>query len=141
MLRWSEEQLREHHAKRQGRAAAMAEAKDHQADQPRPKYRNKRCEIQGEKFDSKAEASRFIALKRMEEAGIIKDLRRQVSFEVVPACGKERPVRYVADFTFHQDGKLIVEDVKSRATKTREYIIKRKLMLFVHGIKVSEFIK
>lgn len=134
MLRWSEEQLREHHAKRQGRAAAMAEAKAHQADMPRSKHRNKRCEISGEKFDSKAEGARFVQLRRMQEAGIISNLRRQVSFELAPAVkipGKGRmspPLRYFADFTYEQDGKTIIEDVKGQEKVTEGYRIKRHLM-------------
>jgi hypothetical protein len=45
----------------------------------------------------------------------------------------------VADFTYMRDGKLLVEDVKSEATrKNRTYIQKRKQMLDKHGITVKE---
>lgn len=141
MLRWSEDQLREHHAKRQGRAEVKAEAKAHQADKPRAKYRNKKTEIGVVKFDSKAEAYRFVALKRMEEAGLIANLRRQVSFELAPAVkipGKGRmspPLRYFADFVYEQDGKQIIEDVKGCLTDI--YKVKRHLMA-VAGYHIVE---
>lgn len=77
----------------------------------------------------------------MERAGLIQDLKRQVQFELIPSQkedGKvvERPVVYKADFTYYQDGKYIVEDAKGY--RTPEYKIKRKLMLYVHGIRVKE---
>ncbi len=146
MLRWSEEQLCEHHAKRQGRAEAMAEAKAHVADAPRAKYRNKKTEIGGEKFDSKAEGGRFVALRRMQEAGLIINLRRQVSFELAPAVkipGKGRmspPLRYFADFVYEQDGKQIIEDVKGQEKVTEGYRIKRHLMA-VMGYQIIEIRK
>lgn len=75
-------------------------------------------------------------LKHMERSGKISELRRQVSFEVVPAQKGERPVRYIADFVYNHDGQTVVEDVKG--FRTREYVIKRKLMLWVHGIEIKE---
>ena len=81
----------------------------------------------------------------LEKTGYITKLERQVKFELIPSqkikiSGKnktvERPVTYIADFVYFEDGKKVVEDTKG--LKTREYIIKRKLMLFVHGIKIHE---
>ena len=75
-------------------------------------------------------------------AGGITDLRRQVPFTLIPsqkgADGKviEYPVKYIADFVYTENGKTVVEDVKGY--KTPEYIIKRKLMLQVHGIRIKE---
>ena len=134
MLRWTDEQLAEYQGRRK---ATEAEAP------ARPKYRNKKTEIGGVKFDSKAEASRFVALKRMEEAGLISNLKRQVSFELAPAVkihGKRRmspPLRYFADFTYEQDGKTIIEDVKGQDKVTEGYRIKRHL-LAVAGIHIVE---
>lgn len=134
MLRWTDEQLAECQG---GRKATEAEAP------ARPKYRNKKTEIGGVKFDSKAEASRFVELKRMEEAGLISNLKRQVSFELAPAVkihGKRRmspPLRYFADFTYEQDGKTIIEDVKGQDKVTDGYRIKRHL-LAVAGIHIVE---
>lgn len=93
-------------------------------------------------FDSKAEAKRFLVLQSMESDGLITDLQRQVKFELIPSQrinGKvvERAVSYIADFTYRtSDGLFVVEDVKG--FRPKEYIIKRKLMLWVHGIKVRE---
>ena len=79
----------------------------------------------------------------MQKAGIISDLRRQVPFELIPSQrrdGKviERACIYKADFAYKQDGEEVVEDVKSPATKTPQYIIKRKLMLWQFGIVIHE---
>lgn len=102
------------------------------------KYGNHRVQIDGHTFDSKREAKRYAQLRDLLRAGLISDLELQVSFPLLPSMGGERPVKYVADFTYTQDGRFVVEDVKSPGTKTREYVIKRKLMLFIHKIKVSE---
>ena len=77
--------------------------------------------------------------------GTIQDLKRQVRFTVLPAQydekGRliEKEVTYVADFTYIKNGKLVVEDVKG--FKTPEYILKRKMMLYVNGIRVMEITK
>lgn len=92
-------------------------------------------------FDSKKERDRFRELSLLEKAGKITDLKRQVKFGLLPSqCigGKvvERPVSYIADFVYKQDGQKIVEDAKGM--KTRDYIIKRKLMLWIHGVQIKE---
>lgn len=111
----------------------------------RAKFLNINVEIDGQKFDSRKEAYRYEELRLMERAGAISDLRRQVSFELIPAqyvAGKcaERAVKYIADFVYVDTltGKTVVEDVKSKATKTPEYIIKRKLVLYRFGIVINE---
>ena len=105
------------------------------------KYGNKKVEVNGIQFDSKREARRYLDLKAMEMAGQIHDLKRQVPFELIPSQridGKvvERSCDYVADFVYYKDGDFVVEDTKGM--KTRDYIIKRKLMLHVHGIRIKE---
>jgi ABC-type dipeptide/oligopeptide/nickel transport system ATPase subunit len=85
------------------------------------------------------EANRWCELKMLEKAGLIQDLQRQVKFELIPKQDGERAVHYVADFVYVEDGKKIVEDVKSAATKkNKEYVIKRKLLLWRHGIRIKE---
>lgn len=96
------------------------------------KYRNKPTNG----YASQREAKRAADLKLLEKAGHISELKEQVTFEVIPKCGKERAVKYIADFTYRQDGQLVVEDSKGRRTK--EYVIKRKLMLWRHGITIKE---
>ena len=95
----------------------------------------------GIKHDSRKEANRWCELKLLERAGKITDLQRQVKFELIPKQDGERACTYVADFVYHDvdANKMVVEDVKSEATKKKEsYIIKRKLMLYIHGIKIRE---
>jgi hypothetical protein len=105
------------------------------------KYHSKKTEVDGIKFDSKKEAERYYELRLLEIAGAISDLKMQVKFELIPSQrinGKsvERPCTYVADFVYKENGKTIVEDTKG--FRTKDYIIKRKLMLWVHGIRVRE---
>jgi len=97
------------------------------------------------KFDSRKEARRYDELRLLERAHQISDLQRQVKFVLIPAQrdpkGKliERQCYYVADFTYKDSsGRLVVEDTKSEATRTPVYVVKRKLMLWVHGIRVRE---
>jgi hypothetical protein len=111
-----------------------------------PKYRNQKQKTKQGTFDSKKEHSRYGELKILEEAGIISALQTQVWFEVVPRqidekTGKvtERASRYIADFVYMQDGKMVVEDTKSPITRMEPaYVLKRKLMLLVHGVKIVE---
>ena len=105
-----------------------------------PKYRNRKARRGELTFDSKAEARRYDELRLMLRAGEISDLQRQVAFELIPAqkAGErnERACKYVADFVYTRNGEVIVEDVKGH--RTPEYIIKRKLMLWRHGIAIQE---
>lgn len=108
------------------------------------KYKNRKVTVDGETFDSMREYNRWCELKLLERAGEITGLERQVKFELLPkqeANGKtvEREVTYVADFTYMENGEQIVEDVKASANyQTDVYRIKRKLMLFIHGIRIRE---
>lgn len=105
------------------------------------KYHSKKITVGGMTFDSKKEAVRYQELYFMQRAGKISDLQTQVKFELLPSQridGKvvERPVAYVADFVYMQDGKKVVEDTKG--FRTKDYILKRKMMLYFHGIKIKE---
>ena len=110
----------------------------------RSKYGAQKTEYDGIVFDSKHEAMRWRELALLQRAGEITDLQRQVKYILVPAqkdeSGKiaERAVSYVADFVYRnaRSGEIVVEDAKGM--HTREYIIKRKLMRYVHGIKIME---
>ena len=102
----------------------------------------------GIEFQSKKEANRWAELQLLERGGAIFDLCRQVKFELLPTqkdlkTGKviERPVHYIADFMYKQklpDGgiRTVVEDTKG--FKTADYVIKRKMMLYLKGIQVIE---
>jgi hypothetical protein len=100
------------------------------------KYNAKKTYVDGIAFDSKKEAKRYQELKLLERGGVISDLDCQVKFELIPKQEGERPCYYVADFVYTENGKKVVEDVKG--FRTDVYKLKRKLMLWVHGIRVVE---
>lgn len=116
------------------------------------KYHAKKVQAGGQVFDSQKEYRRWLELSLLQKAGTISDLQRQVKFVLIPAQrepdtvgarggkikGKllEREVAYYADFVYTQDGKQVVEDTKG--LRTTEYIIKRKLLLWTHGIRIKE---
>lgn len=109
------------------------------------KYGNRKTILDGITFDSAKEAQRWQELKLLERAGKITGLQRQAGFVLIPKQerdGKvvERAVVYKADFTYRDEetGQDVVEDVKSKATKTRDYIIKRKLLLWEYGLMIKE---
>lgn len=126
------------------------------------KYKNKKYIIDGIEFDSHKEASRYTELKLLEKAGKIKDLELQKAYELLPAQYEEtdeiytkgahkgehkkvlleRACNYVADFYYIDcaTGKAIVEDVKGyrEGGAYAVFTIKRKLMLYMHGIKIKE---
>lgn len=132
----------------------MAWSYNPRVKQKKSKYGANKTEIDGIVFDSRKEARRYADLKLMERAGMIKDLSLQVKFELIPiqrepdTIGKrggvikgkmiERPVYYVADFvyTITATGEKVVEDTKG--FRTKEYIIKRKLMLYKYGLRIRE---
>jgi len=108
------------------------------------KYKNRKVETPDGTFDSVKEYSRWQELKLLQRAGEIYDLQRQVPFVLIPTQkddrGKviEREVRYIADFTYREKcgNRLVVEDTKGM--KTKEYILKRKMMLYRLGIRIQE---
>jgi hypothetical protein len=106
------------------------------------KYRNEKTTLDGRKFDSVKEANRYAELKLKERLGVIANLRMQVPYVLIPNIrnkdGKllEKAVIYKADFVYEENGKTVVEDVKG--VRTKEYKIKRKLMLYIHKIKIKE---
>mgnify|MGYP000757587532 FL=1 len=120
------------------------------------KYHSTKIEYDGMVFDSKKELRRFKELSLLEKAGEIQDLKRQVKFEVLPAQREpeyitangrvrlgnvlERKVVYIADFVYTKDGETVVEDVKGYKSGVAYnlFVIKRKLMLYRHNIRVLE---
>lgn len=118
------------------------------------KYGNHKVTVDGETFDSKREANRWLELKMLEKAGAISHLRRQHKFELIPAQyeediigprgghkkGKllEKECSYIADFTYWDEakGEFVVEDTKG--FRTADYVIKRKLMLWLKELKIVE---
>lgn len=118
------------------------------------KYHAVKITFNDETFDSKRELGRYTELLKLQDKGIIKDLARQVKYVLIPTQrepgtigprggirqGKllENECSYVADFVYQivETGQIVVEDTKG--VRTKDYIIKRKLMLFVYGIQIKE---
>lgn len=118
------------------------------------KYHNGKVETPEGRFDSQREYMRWCVLKRLQEDGVITDLERQKKFVLIPAQrepdsrgkrggikkGKiiERECTYIADFAYYDKkaDKYVVEDAKG--FRTKDYIIKRKLMLWVHNVRIYE---
>lgn len=99
------------------------------------KYHAQKTVVGGNTYDSKKEANRAMQLQYMEKAGLIRDLQEQVRFilqeEYVNNEGKKvRPISYVADFTYTQNGQKVIEDTKSPATRTQVYLLKKKIVMY-----------
>ena len=112
------------------------------------KYNARKTAVDGQMFDSQKEANRYAELKLMQRAGLIKDLRLQQKFCLIPTIEgarggiRQRATYYIADFVYWEKRgdcwTRVVEDVKSPATKTSTYKLKKKLMLWRHGIEIRE---
>lgn len=127
------------------------------------KYKNKKVCVNGLEFDSKKESNHFIKLLEKQRNGEISNLETQVKYILIPSqyetferFGKkgqklkdgkrivEREIAYIADFRYidNTTGKIVVEDVKGYKNKKAGayamFIAKRKLMLYVHGIRIKE---
>lgn len=119
------------------------------------KYHNRKITVDGITFDSRREYNRYRELKLLERAGIIQGLELQKKYVLIPAQYEtferygvkgqrlkdgrkciEKECAYIADFVYTENGETVVEDTKGMRTK--EYIIKRKLMLHIHNIKIKE---
>ena len=143
-LRMTHAELVDLKARIAGRAS-LVHMRDNPAERTKrnQKYGNSKVEDAGRTFDSKAEHKRWQYLAMLERAGEIRNLRCQVPFELIPAQvapsgKKERPTVYLADFVYQdaKTGAQVVEDVKGAVTP--EFRLKRKLMLWRHGIEVKE---
>ena len=121
------------------------------------KYNAQKCVVDGITFDSRKEANRYCELKLLERGHVITDLRLQVEFILIPnqyrteeRYGKngrrlkdkqillERKCCYIADFVYvdNRTGETVVEDAKG--IRVEPYQVKKKLMLWVHGIQIKE---
>lgn len=107
---------------------------------PKVKYHNKKCEYKGLKFDSLKERNHYIVLEQLEKTNQIKDLKRQVKYELQPSFklnGKTiRAINYIADFTYLKDGVLVIVDTKG--FRTKDYLLKKKLFQYKYGMDIVE---
>ena len=88
------------------------------------------------KYASKYEAEIASKLWALHRGGKITELREQVPFILVPGDGKIRPIKYIADFVYLQDGHRHIVDAKG--CKTPVYRLKRKLAALLLGITIEE---
>lgn len=109
------------------------------------KYKSTKVESCGIKFDSKKEYMRWCDLLQMQLDGLIADLKTQVGFVLADSVKfaaepRAKPaLKYIADFTYVKNGVFVVEDVKSKMTRSLPaYRIKKHLMMTIHGIEISE---
>lgn len=121
------------------------------------KYGSRKVTVDGVTYDSVKEYRRFKELSLLERSGTIQNLQRQVKYVLIPAqreycneiytkgrkkgCFKpgkllEKECSYIADFAYIQNGEIVAEDTKG--FRTKDYIVKRKLMLWIHGIRIKE---
>ena len=125
------------------------------------KYGNRRFFKDGENWDSAKEYNRYQELLLLQRAGQISCLARQVEYELIPQQVETTPryhkrtgerikdhvkvleesCKYIADFVYvDENGEIVVEDVKGyrKGEAYRVFVIKRKLMLYVHGVRIRE---
>ena len=130
------------------------------------KLNNKTITIDGIEFQSIKEGNRYCELKLLQRAGKISNLELQKKYELIPAqyetveTGEyykvgakkgqpktkqvciEQSVCYIADFVYQENGQTVVEDVKGfrdpASATYAKFVLKRKLMLYIHKIKVKE---
>lgn len=120
------------------------------------KYKNKKIEIDGIKFDSTKEGKRYLVLKQALYDGKIQDLKLQVKYELIPSIKEEYvehlktkdrvktrtlqlPITYTCDFQYMKDGELIIEDVKaSPKMLPKEFVLKEKLMFWKYRIRIKK---
>lgn len=123
------------------------------------KYGNTKVEYNGIKFDSKREMQRYLVLKDAESKGLIYCLTLQPKFELIPAvretyikhlktkdkeCERtlQLAITYTADFSYYFGKEYVVEDCKiSKSLQPKEYVLKKKMMLALKGIKIKEIYK
>lgn len=142
---WSLEDVARHNLRvlMAGKGKSMPKETKPKTGKPRSKYGNTKVEVNGVKYDSKKEAKKAEELERQERLGLISNLERQKKFVLQPsfkfAGHTIREIAYVADFVYMENGTQVVMDVKSPITRANPvYKIKKKMMMYVHGIEVKE---
>jgi len=102
------------------------------------KYHNRKTLVDGIQFDSQKEANRYQELLLLERAGLIRDIELQPRYDLV--VNEHKIGFYRADFRYEvvATSILMVEDVKSPATKTAVYCLKKKLVKALYGREIIE---
>jgi hypothetical protein len=136
MKKWSTDELTK--ILNKGHVQIAGERVVLQATAPIQKYKNIKTTVDGVTFDSKKEAQRYLALKKMKDEGLIRDLELQPAFECV--VNGKKVCKYLADFAYWNvpNECKVVEDVKSRGTITPIYRVKKKLVEAIFGLEIQE---
>lgn len=100
----------------------------------RSKYGNKRTEG----YASKREYKVACDLKALQQAGKISELEEQVWLELLPKLPPEypKPLCYVADFIYVENGQRIIADAKG--VRTEGYRIKKRILKQLLGLDIKE---
>lgn len=107
-----------------------------EVEEKKSKYHAKKVVLDGISFDSKKEAKRYNELKILEKLKVISNLRLQVPYILVEKSMYGRTIKYLADFVYLKDDKIVVEDCKG--VRTPVYRLKKRLMAEKYGIVISE---
>ncbi len=109
----------------------------HQTAPRRSKYGNVKTTIDGITFHSRKEANRYCELKQWQKTGGISGLVLQPSWDLV--VNGKKIGRFTLDFRYEHAGSVVVEDVKSPASKTTAYKLRKKLFEAIyHPLTVTE---
>ena len=102
------------------------------------KYRNRKTTYKGIQFDSQKEENRYQELELLERAGLIRNIELQPRYDLT--VNGHKLGFYKADFRYKEvaTDALVIEDVKSKATKTAVYMLKKKLVKALYGIDIVE---
>lgn len=140
---WTMEDVQKHNARIRGNVVktnSLKQDNTQQEQDKKSKYRANKCVVDDIKFDSEKEASRYTELKLLEKAGVITDLKLQVPFVLQDAFEingeKIKAIKYIADFTYYENGKLVIEDVKG--VKTPVYNMKKKMFMYKYKQYIRE---
>ena len=119
---------------------AKGVVREHRIEGNRSKYNNFRFKDSEGSWDSKRERARWDQLRALEAAGRIENLKKKIPYELIPSsvkAGKKlRPVVYVADFVYTENGLLVVED--SKGFRPKLYLLKKRLMWEKYGIDIFQ---
>lgn len=108
---------------------------------PGNKYHAKKVTVDGITYDSVTEYRRYVQLVQLQKAGEISNLQYHVRYPLIDKDEHGREIAYEADFVYQKNGKTVVEDVKSKPTKTRLYALKKRLLLERYGLKITEYME
>lgn len=100
------------------------------------KFNAKKVELDGFKFDSRGEMLHYCKLKDLERSGEIENLELHPAYKMI--INNRLVCKMIPDFRYEKEGRIVIEDFKSKATITRAYRIKKKLLAALYNIEIKE---